>query len=345
MVTKRELLDSELMRMIFSFRVDTLYNMFALKKEGRMPKIDSEAATGEFDDKGAVIVPGGIVLSDSGGRPIKRETLDKLTAKEFRKRITKAMRRDNAILLYQDGIAPSINLDNGFYARVAADILNNKHASLSRRVTLKEEPPADFNFEEITKSYLPSYIQGPYGSRTILSSCMSVCLTEPRSYYQQCKTVFKLREGEKKYVWDNIRAAKRPIVDKDGIVLAQPYLVICHNTRYKESAYTGITRILGIGKFGEFATFNIEQASESILNELGGDRKDFTDDEIIAEYEGARVVGVLRTYPITTPGKRVLRAVKNKHHGITTMLISPEKDMGLKLDKVKKDAMTRYGLN
>ena len=54
MITKKDLIGTELIKEIISIRVDTLWKMLALKKEGLFPKIDEEGATGEFDNKGAM---------------------------------------------------------------------------------------------------------------------------------------------------------------------------------------------------------------------------------------------------------------------------------------------------
>jgi len=63
MVTKKELIDSVLMRELISKRIDTLWKMLALKKEGRFPGRFEEGATGFYDNKGAIFVPGGVIIN------------------------------------------------------------------------------------------------------------------------------------------------------------------------------------------------------------------------------------------------------------------------------------------
>jgi len=55
-------------------RFDTLWRMPPLRKEGRLPKIDEEGATGTFDNKGAIFVPGGMVYADVDEMPISYES-------------------------------------------------------------------------------------------------------------------------------------------------------------------------------------------------------------------------------------------------------------------------------
>ena len=38
--------------------------------------------------------------------------------------------------------------------------------------------------------------------------------------------------------------------------------------RRKKNSYTGLTRILGIGKFGEFATLTLEEVTKQLKEEL-----------------------------------------------------------------------------
>ena len=125
-----------------------------------------------------------------------------------------------------------------------------------------------------------------------------------------------------------------PVTGNDGAVLFPPYLVVCHDTRHRENILTGITRILGFGKFGEFATFTLEEATKGLLQETRTKKGDFSEAEIFAENEGVTVVGVLRVYFSRTPGKRSKRTA--------TSLISPSKDLGLDLERIEKEAKRRY---
>jgi len=328
--SKKEIIGSELMKEVISIRADTLWRMLALRKSGLDPKIDDEGATGDFDNKGAIFVPGGLVFEDSGRNPIKKSK----GMSGFGARIRDAMKYDNATLLFPDGIATGISLDNGFFADMASLILASKKAVL-RRTKAFGEPPGKFSTDKITKSYSPIYIKQPYGSRTKLSSCLAVCMIEAMAYYVQGSAHYNLRAAEQTEMFNGIKSALKPIVDKNNHPLAYPHIVVCHDTRYRKGIYTGVTRILGYGGIGEFATFTLESATSELLQECGVEEP--TQDELFAVYEGRQIVGVLRMYPKTEVGNR---DVKKR----TAVLVSPAKDLGIDLEKITKAAMERYGL-
>jgi hypothetical protein len=337
MPTRKELLGSELIKEIVGIRIDTLWSMIALKQTNRFPPIDAEKATGDFDDKGALFVPGGLVFQDWEGNPIQKKTFRDLTPEAFRRAVRNAMRFDGACLLYPDGIAPRVKLGNTAFAKIAASILENKREALRRRPVLGDRRPQTIKSEEITRSFCPTYIPAPYGTRTSLSSDISVCLIEPRMYYRQAETYFSLRGVEADDVWHGIREAVQPVVGKDDVVLAPPYMVTCHNTRYREEIYTGVTRVSGCGKFGEFATITLEQATNELLHETETNRSQFSPDEIVAEFEDEQVVCVLPIYPRTNPGARLKK-------GVSVSLVHPEKELGLDLQKIAAEARKRYNV-
>jgi hypothetical protein len=154
-------------------------------------------------------------------------------------------------------------------------------------------------------------------------------------YFREAEAYFNLRGNETEALWLGIRAARQPVTGKDDVLLAQPHLVTCHSTRYREEILTGITRISGFGKFGQFATVTLEVATTELLHEIEAGRAQYSRDEIIATYRGLRVVGVLRVYPRTNPGARLRK-------GVTTMLIQPEKELGLDLRAITLEAKKRY---
>ena len=188
-----DLLDNALMRELMGIRIDTLWRMLGLAAEERLPGPEAEGATGQLDNKGALFVPGGLVFDDSDRKPIRRERTGPMTAQRFRQRIRSAMRHDNATLLYPDGIAVGVNLDNGFFADIAGNILSNKQAAHKRRPPFEAKPAPRIDSEKITRSHCPTYVAPPYGSRTRLSSCVAVCLIETRLYYVACRKEFGLR--------------------------------------------------------------------------------------------------------------------------------------------------------
>ena len=125
MITKKELIGNELLREIIRIRVDALAKMLELQKKDRLPKIYEEGATGDFDNKGAIFVPGGLVLEDSDRHPIRKDKYDRLTRPAFRKLVRKCMENDNATLLFHDGFLAGVNLDNGFFAeKIVSDTGN-----------------------------------------------------------------------------------------------------------------------------------------------------------------------------------------------------------------------------
>lgn len=334
MISKKDLIENELMREIISIRLDTLWKMLGLKKENRLPRIEDEGATGDFDNKGAIFIPGGLIWEDVDGNPITYDSYGNIGAEEFRRQIRSAMQYDNATLIYPDGMASGVNLDSGFFTKTAKEIFMYKKAAMRRKKRFGEKLPLEISSNDIARSHCPSYVGEPYGARTRLSSCVSVALAEPSIYYAHCKTTLRLNVEQKKELAGNLNAAQESNIGKDGTVLSPPYLVVCHDTRYRENFLTGITRILGFGKFGEFATFTLEEAAKSLLQELKGKKEEFSETEIFAEYEGTAVVGVLRSYFSRTPGKRSKRT--------DTKLIFPLKDLGLDLRRIEKDARRRY---
>jgi hypothetical protein len=336
MATKKELLGNELMKELVSIRIDSLWNMIALKLNRRLPPVEAEKATGDYDDKGALFVPGGFIFQDWEENPIRKRPYPQ-TAEGFRKAIRVAMQYDGAHLLYQDGIATRVKLGNTVFAKIASHILESKQEALRRSRALTDRRPARIHSADITRSYCPTWIPAPYGARTSISSDVSVCLIEPRMFFRLSEIHFSLRGAEADDFWTGIRASTQPIIGRDGAVLAQPFMVTCHSTRYREEIYTGITRISGFGKFGEFATFTLEQTTTELLHDVESGRTQFTQDEIIADYYGNQVVAVLRIYPRTNPGARLKK-------GITTLLVSPEKDLGLDVEAITAEAKKRYHL-
>ena len=136
MVSKKDLINSILMKELISIRVDTLWKMLGLKAVGQLPRIEDEGSTGDFDNKGALFIPGGLIYSDVDGNPIQYEQQGELGQKGFRKKIRSAMSYDNATLLYPDGIATGVNLNNGFFSRAARRIFLYKKAAMKRKKRL-----------------------------------------------------------------------------------------------------------------------------------------------------------------------------------------------------------------
>jgi hypothetical protein len=107
-------------------------------------------------------------------------------------------------------------------------------------------------------------------------------------------------------------------------------VVVCHYARYYYNSYTGLTRILRIEKFGEFATFTSEAMNRSLFGE-------FKPDDIVAECDGVRIVAVLRIYGPTDPGKRSRR--------YSLRVVSPAEEIGLDTNQIAKEAKSRYHIS
>jgi len=328
---------TELFREIVAIRLDATWKMLALDAEGKLPGKDEEGATGRHDNKGAIFVPGGLVFEDSDRNAILKQPHGELSAKAFRERIRAAMRYDNATLLYRDSIATGVSLNNGFFAQVSANLLAYKKAATRRRTVLEPKPELWVTSDAITRSHCPSYFVPPYGSRTKLSSCLSVCLSEPRLYYVVCRSMFGLRRpDENEAAWEAIRSARRPILGRKGAPLAPPYLVVCHTTRHKESSLCGITRILGIGKFGEFASLTMERVSAELLGELGRKETGIAPDALCATHHGVQVAAVLRIHGATQHGRRARR--------FSSHLLHPRDDLQLDVEALGQQARDHYQL-
>jgi hypothetical protein len=91
---------------------------------------------------------------------------------------------------------------------------------------------------------------------------------------------------------------------------------------------------LGIGRFGEFSTFTFEILNNKLLGEMKRKQVAPGKEHIFATHNGNAVIGVLRTYSPTNPGKRSLIYQLD--------LITPEKDLGLDLDHIARRAHERY---
>jgi hypothetical protein len=94
---------------------------------------------------------------------------------------------------------------------------------------------------------------------------------------------------------------------------------------------------LGIGKFGEFCTFSLEEVNSSLLGELKRKSQEFSSEDVFADYDHSKVLGVLRVYAPTNAGKR---SVKYDLH-----IVSPKKDLDISAEKIEKEARDRYHID
>jgi hypothetical protein len=336
-INMQSIIENELMKEIISIRIDTLWKMIAQKMENRLPEIDEEGATGKFDNKGAIFIPGGLVYKDVDEKNVRYGAWGEMSGPEFRDRIRSTMRFDNATLLYPDGLAPSINLDNGFFSKAARQILTFKKAAYRRKKSISKHILNEVSSEDIIRSNCPPYLKPPYGARTRISTCISIGLVDPPMFFSYCKAQHNLSVEQSDRFAEKIDQAAEPAASTNGEILFPPYVVVCHDTRYKENSYTGLTRVLGIGKFGEFATLTIEEMSKQLMDELRRKKQQFKSEDRCADYAGSSFALILRIYSPTNPGKRSL------NH--TLRVISPRKDLGLNIDKIEKEARKRYHIH
>jgi hypothetical protein len=320
MVSKKALLDNELMREIIRIRYDTLQRMLTRRTMGLLPGTTEEGATGKYDNKGAILIPGGLIYQDVDEKFIRYQSHGQLSSAMFREQLLGAMQTDNATLLYPDGVAAGINLDGGFFSKAARRILTYKRAAYRRVKKIGNHIPIEISSEAIIKSHCPTYMKPPYGARTRISSCIAVGLIDPPMFYAYNRMELNLTSKQAKRLTLDIDCAREPVRASDGPTLYPPYIVVCHTTRHRENAYAGLTRILGIGAFGEFATFSFEELNRQLHNELKRRKITIKPDDCFAQCRDHPILGILRIYHRTNPGKRSIN--------YTLHLVSPVEDAG-----------------
>jgi len=186
----------------------------------------------------------------------------------------------------------------------------------------------------IIRSHCPVYIDPPYGSRTRISTCVSIGLIDPHMYFAYCKTEFNLSRQRLQNFAARLDAAQERSESADGTVLYPPYVVVCHDTRYSPNSLTGLIRILGIGRFGEFSTFTFEMLNHQLKAEMKRKKIDYSAEHLFADHTGTKVLGLLRTYGPANPGKRSLKYRLD--------LVSTEKDVGIDHQQIAQRARERY---
>ena len=155
-------------------------------------------------------------------------------------------------------------------------------------------------------------------------------------YFSYCNTEFSLSRSRRRRFAAGLDKALEHALLEDGTSLYPPYVVVCHDTRYKENSLTGLVRILGLGKFGEFATITFEMLTNQLIGELRRKSIDIGDEHVFAEYGGVKAVGVLRTYDATNPGRRSLK--------YRMEILHPETDLDIDAADIAACARSRYGI-
>ncbi len=304
MTSKKSIIGNELIQEIITIRFHTLCQMIRQYENGNMPGVNEEGATGTFDNKGAIFIPGGLIYQDVDEQFIRYESYGKISAHAFRDKIRNAMQNDNATLLYHDGIATAINLDSGFFSRAARRIFTYKKAAFRRTKKIGSATALEISSDDIIKSHCPTYMKPPYGARTRISTCVSVGLIDPPMYFAYNKTELNFSAKQAQRFVHDLEHTRERALSSEGLVLFPPYIVVCHDTRYRKNNFTGLTRILGLGKFGEFATFSFESLNKALAAELDRKKQIVHPGDTFAFIEQRPILGVLRIYEQTNPGKR-----------------------------------------
>ena len=336
MATKKTIIDNELIREIVAIRLDTLWKMIGQYETGFLPEKSDEGATGKFDNKGAIFIPGGLIFQDVDERFIRYTPYGQIDAAGFRKKVREAMRYDNASLLYPDGLATGINLDGGFFSKAARRIYTYKRAAHRRQMKIGTASSIETTADDIIKSHCPTYMRPPYGARTRISSCISVGLINPPMFFAYNRTELNFSQKQAQIFIHDLDQAREQAVSSDGKVLYAPHVVVCHDTRYKENNFTGLTRVLGIGKFGEFATISFEAISPLFQKELKRKKMKIRPEEACATYGDLQVYAILRIYSETNPGRRLPK--------YSLYILNPKEDLGLNLRKLTSEAKKRYNI-
>jgi len=337
MPRKKSIIDNTLVKELIAIRADTLWRMLALQQQNQLPDVTEEGATGKFDNKGAIFIPGGLIYQDVDEKQISYEPLEEMNESVFREKIRASMKYDNATLLFPKGILYGVNLDSGFFTRAARRIYTFKTAAFKRKRNIGRKIPIDIDSNDVIRSHCPVYIDPPYGSRTRISTCVSIGLSDPHMYFAYCKTEFGMPNKQLKRFTLGLDAAQEHVKLENGTKLYPPYVVVCHDTRYKKNSLTGLIRVLGIGRFGEFSTISFEMLNNQLIGEMKRKKIDHGKEHIFAKYKGITVLGVLRTYDPTNPGKRSLK--------YQLELISTEKDLDIDLDQIAQQARNRYQID
>ncbi len=118
---------SELTKEIIKIRIDTLWKMFAMIEDGYFPDPDEEGATDDFDNKGALFIPGGLLFEDADGNQLGKKDLLYKNYDDFAETVRFAMKHDNATLFDEDFAQIGITLPNEFLIKTAIKIFNMRN--------------------------------------------------------------------------------------------------------------------------------------------------------------------------------------------------------------------------
>jgi hypothetical protein len=155
-------------------------------------------------------------------------------------------------------------------------------------------------------------------------------------FFAYNRTELNFSEKQTQIFIHDLDQAREHAVSSDGKILYAPHVVVCHDTRYKENNFTGLTRVLGIGKFGEFATISFEAISPLFLKELKRKKMKIRPEEACASYGALQIYAILRIYSETNPGRRLSK--------YSLYILDPKEDLCLNVRKLTSEAKKRYNI-
>ncbi|MFP4117763.1 MAG: hypothetical protein ACLFTR_02470, partial [Candidatus Woesearchaeota archaeon] len=201
-----------------------------------------------------------------------------------------------------------------------------------------KRPPRLITPEQLAESYTPSWADGSYGARKLLSSSIAAASTKPTAFYEMLRLKHEIDEDDeehKEFLEDYIEARRSIIADDGSTILAKPHIVVCYTQRHKADTMTGITKVAGYSKrFGEFSIITLDKVTDKLMKKIDARTKP-RDHEVIAEYDNTKYAAVLTSYPESRVGAK--RQAPSK-----VSLISPERDLDMKVDELTEQYREKY---
>ena len=347
MISKKQLLSSQFIQELILKRIGSLYAVFAyIKQHGNLPPITKEGSATEETDNGGLFIPAGLVYCDKQGELIyddqgKPAMLRGYGGKELglfptredlRQTIDETLKREGITLLGKEGYASGVKLDNRFFPDMALLILHLLKSKGLLDFTLEDDE--NLSLKHVNKSYhLPGY-SGDTGLRTEMANCFAIGAIEKGFYTELCCDKLGLGKQARQDFTARVNATRQPLADDQGRTLVRNYMVHAHTARNYDFSMTGPITISGWGNFGEMAVITFEQATASLLSDIGKKRKKYMPEEIVASHEGKDYAIVARFLDSTTPGRRA--PVKNKQ------IIQVEKDLSGNLQEITATLKAKY---
>ncbi len=327
-LTKKEIIGSVLISELCLYNIDSFWKVMSLKQKQDITK---EGATGDFLNKGAIFMPGGMIYCNSRGKEITYDH-EFHSIKEFKKKIKKALIFDNATLIIPNKMSFNNNLDNSFFLQNSPKIYDLKKAVTSKKNFINITQ-LNFDAEHIARTYSPPKVENIYGAKTLLTTSIAESIRNPHILAFSTQEQYNILNGSKKDFKENFRQSQYPITLEDKII-ANPHIISCHTSIIDPRGKTGLIKIMGYGNFGEFATITIEEYTDKLKSEINNTK---FEGGIIAEHNNCAYSLVLRIYPkVSKPGRRT--------KDLTSSILTLE-DLNIAYDEIQqieKDSKERY---